>query len=154
MDLQQAAAQLIGLTAEVEGLAAERHLVEWMPMIVRALQAGVEPADASNHAAADSWRTVYLTLRSIEKISQIVTALLDVNHVDTFSTPELWKAVATLLVHPHAWVKLLSSRLLGALFARIWKLAEKAPLAKDNRLEAVIALQVRVWPLLTTASFS
>jgi len=33
-------------------------------------------------------------------------------------TPRLWKAVTSLLRHPHTWVKILASRLFGLLFAR------------------------------------
>jgi U3 small nucleolar RNA-associated protein 20 len=122
IQLQRAAAQLIGLTAEVEGDAAERHLPAWLPLMLHTLQDGVKTISVAEiEAGPEQWRTLYFTLRSLEKIGQQISGLFAVNlaaEAVTALQSQLWDAVAMLLRHPHAWVKLLCSRLLGAMFSR------------------------------------
>ena len=122
-DVQRVAAQLVGLVVEVEGEACEKRLTKWLPEMVEVLEDGAEAIGDVEGAtsAGEGWRFLYYTLRSLEKLATALPGVLDgsVNGKGIRELiPRLWRAVTGLLRHPHTWVKMLASRLVGALFAR------------------------------------
>ena len=147
-ELQRAAAQLVGLAVEVEGVAVEKRLPSWLPVMVEALESGAAEA-AEEEQQGDAWRIVYYTLRSLEKLGQLLPGMLDGavsgEGLRERVTP-LWEAITSLLRHPHTWVKLLAARLVGALFARcnppaVSRMASGAVELKLGGCGAVIALR-------------
>ena len=70
--LTRAAAQLVGLVAEVEGEQFERHFGRALPAFVTCLESEAEAAEAGPVVeaaeAAEGWQNAYHTLRTVERV--------------------------------------------------------------------------------------
>lgn len=92
--------------------SAEKALSLLWPVIVSASQspAAAEEAESDLNEQLE-WSRVYQALQATLKVLQYFPKLT--NPADD----QAWAAVRTLLLHPHAWIRAASARLLGALFA-------------------------------------
>ncbi|KAJ1498391.1 U3 snoRNP protein [Coelomomyces lativittatus] len=65
-----------------------------------------------NASNLTGWEIIYFSLLSLEKLFQAFPSL-----PESADTQELWSDIVELLLHPHQWIRLVSSRLLGILFS-------------------------------------
>ena len=74
--------------------------------------------DSNNNNNTDTWQEAYYCLVLLEKILHIAPTMLSLSSSsDSPSSPAThgcWSAMCLLLLHPHAWVRKASARLLGA----------------------------------------
>eukprot|EP01113_Clastostelium_recurvatum_P037903 TRINITY_DN5592_c1_g1_i2.p1 TRINITY_DN5592_c1_g1~~TRINITY_DN5592_c1_g1_i2.p1 ORF type:complete len:2641 (+),score=780.53 TRINITY_DN5592_c1_g1_i2:1138-7923(+) len=126
--LRRAAAQLIGIFSEsMDRASFEPHLQRLVPSVIANLQTtlqdaaklvqdmqeaheGTEP-DLANTPEAETWPIAYYTLHSLEKVFQHNPS----TPVSLFGS--VWSMLSAFLEHPHGWVRLAASRLLGVYLA-------------------------------------
>ncbi|KAI6693975.1 hypothetical protein NL676_021685, partial [Syzygium grande] len=117
--LWSAAAQVLGLLVEVMKKGFHKHISSVLPVARSVLQSAVssvasDQLDLPDEAAIPFWRDAYYSLVMLEKI------LHQFQHL-TFEAEfeDIWTAVSELLLHPHMWLRNISSRLLAFYFAAI-----------------------------------
>ncbi|KAJ2719960.1 U3 snoRNP protein [Coemansia sp. Benny D115] len=77
------------------------------------LAAGLHIGDDPEEAALAYWETAYIALNTFAKFAKIS----EKNCFGTHGQAPIWLLAAKHLVHPHPWVRLAASRLLGTYFA-------------------------------------
>ncbi|KAK9808411.1 hypothetical protein WJX73_001754 [Symbiochloris irregularis] len=124
--LHRAAAQALGLQAQAEGPRFARRVPKLLPATLSALRgAGSPQADGLDRPDADSdagyWHGKYSVLVLLEKLATYSPS--SVRWQEGQVAQQVWEAVASLLVHPHQWVRGAVARLLGLAFdqAAIWE---------------------------------
>jgi len=126
--LQRLAAQVCGLFVDVEGKNFERRIATVLPIIASAITPEQfeqeEPVEDGEHLRSSGGihrfkdHLLFNTLSLLAKI--IKECQLIKNPSRQQEMTRIWESVEVHLLHPHAWVSLVSSRLLGLLFAA-WK---------------------------------
>ncbi|EFJ49017.1 hypothetical protein VOLCADRAFT_104545 [Volvox carteri f. nagariensis] len=134
--LRRAAAQTLGIVAEVEGAKFAKRLAEVAPGVLRILERQValgadggeedpwvtsldeESADAE--AACPGWQEAYYCLLLLEKVAAQASSALawptgraPASAAAPPLVPELWEATVRLLLHRHMWVRKAAARLVG-----------------------------------------
>ncbi|KAL3724550.1 hypothetical protein ACJRO7_029686 [Eucalyptus globulus] len=117
--LWSAAAQVLGLLVEVMKKGFHKYISSILPVARSVLQSAIssvasDQLDLPDEAAIPFWKEAYYSLVMLEKI------LHQFQHL-TFEAEfeDIWTAVSELLLHPHMWLRNISSRLLAFYFAAI-----------------------------------
>ncbi|XP_015574070.2 small subunit processome component 20 homolog [Ricinus communis] len=119
--LQSTGAQALGLLVEVMTKSFQKHISSILPVSRTILQ-------ASAHVVADRpsldlsvevvplWKEAYFSLVLLEKILHHFQHLSFKRDLE-----DIWEAVSELLLHPHPWLRNISSRLVAFYFATATK---------------------------------
>ncbi|CAN4120834.1 unnamed protein product [Withania somnifera] len=117
--LWSAAAQVLGLLIEVLKDGFQKHIDSLLTVVRTILQSAVNvltnnQVNLPNDATISSWKEAYYSLVLFEKI---------LNQFPKFcfgkDLEDLWEAVCELLLHPHLWLRNISSRLVSCYFAAV-----------------------------------
>lgn len=126
--VQRLAAQVWGLFVEVEGKNFDRKLTNLLPIISDAIvperfegeECGNDKEDDSNGQISKRPKDhlLFNVLSLLAKIMKECQVIKNPSRQEEMT--KIWGSVEEHLLHPHVWVRLASSRLLGLLFAA-WK---------------------------------
>ncbi|GAV59009.1 LOW QUALITY PROTEIN: DRIM domain-containing protein, partial [Cephalotus follicularis] len=130
-----AGAQVLGLLVEVIKKDSQmekdfqRHIDNLIPVTRRILQSAVKVVttrniDPSNGATILFWKEAYYSLVMWEKILHHFHDLPLERDLE-----EIWEAICELLLHPHMWLRNISSRLVALYFATVTKASREKSLA-------------------------
>ncbi|KAL8494904.1 hypothetical protein ACS0TY_019169 [Phlomoides rotata] len=115
-----AAAQVLGLLVETIGKGFQAHLDRVLPVMRSIFQSAISAVtssnqqDSSDDAVVPFWKEAYYSLVMLEKIlGQFHNMFLDKELED------IWETICELLLHPHLWLRNISSRILSSYFARV-----------------------------------
>lgn len=109
---QRLAAQLSGIFVTVERENFQFRMKELLPEIVKLLDKS--HSDSANEENRDSDLLLIQTLYAIIKMTQhCPSGLKDEANADIVNT--MWEKIIYHLVHPHMWIRSLTSRLVGTL---------------------------------------
>eukprot|EP00897_Mesotaenium_endlicherianum_P002352 jgi/Mesen1/2144/ME000152S01235 len=121
--LWRPAAQVSGFAVEVMPAAFGRRFDEWLPLAVgilrraqlawRAAEAeeaegGSQEQDVEGSQVAPMWHEAYFFLVAMEKVFHKMPHVMLQEQLQEF-----WTLASDLLLHPHLWVRKVSTRLLG-----------------------------------------
>lgn len=117
--LWSAAAQVLGLLTEVLKDGFQKHIDSLLPVMKTILQSAVDvltnnQVNLSNDATISSWKEAYYSLVLFEKILNQFPKLCFRKDLE-----DLWEAICELLLHPHQWLRNISSRLVSCYFATV-----------------------------------
>jgi U3 small nucleolar RNA-associated protein 20 len=126
--LRRASLQLFGIFAE----GRNEILAQNTGSVMACLRSSLESEDSD-------WEQHYFSLVSVEKVVNKSSVTLEEQH-------ELWSAVVSELSHPHLWVRMTASRVIG------YQLAQIDPKAIDKDNESNSFLVVKKGSLYDLAS--
>ncbi|KAK9288950.1 hypothetical protein L1049_017421 [Liquidambar formosana] len=117
--LWSAAAQVLGLLVEVMKKGFQRHINSVLPVTRSILQSAVNvitdsQLDLSNEATVPFWKEAYYSLVMLEKILHQFNELCLERDVE-----DIWEAICEFLLHPHVWLRNISSRLVALYFSMV-----------------------------------
>ncbi|KAJ3260764.1 U3 snoRNP protein [Boothiomyces macroporosus] len=118
-EMQLISCQLIGILVEAFGEQSKLWLLKWFEHLNDALQICLDDWNENLEAISeldqelDKWEIGYMALKSISKILKVYPTVLFCENGD------LWEKIVALMLHPHQWIRLICSQLLGSLFAHI-----------------------------------
>ncbi|OWM88808.1 hypothetical protein CDL15_Pgr020762 [Punica granatum] len=112
-----AAAQVLGLLVEVMKKAFQTHISSILPATRSILHSAVNAIanhelEVSEKATPPLWKEAYYSLVMLEKILQQFPHLSLVPELE-----DTWELISELLLHPHMWVRNITSRLVAFYFA-------------------------------------
>jgi len=122
--MQWAAAQVLGLFVEAEGMRCLAEMEALLPAMVNVVAEGVRREEESklsvfeeadyNDDQADSvaWRPLYFTLCALEKLFRLKAALFADGRL-----AGLWQPLEKAMLHSHVWPRTAANRVLGLAFA-------------------------------------
>ncbi|ORX62666.1 hypothetical protein DM01DRAFT_1314200 [Hesseltinella vesiculosa] len=120
-NLQRAACQVYGLVLDVIGKdfkMAPQLIARLSVLINTGHQQWVDALaakDEDDDMEVDvPWETTYYSLNTMSKLTTLFPKLTYAS-----DTAPLWQAIQSLLLHPHAWIRSSTARLLGAYFAGV-----------------------------------
>lgn len=120
-ELQSAAAQALGLLVEVTKKGFQRDTLKnsVLPVTKNILQSAVSEVtnsqqDLSNGVTVPHWKEAYFSLVMLDKFLQQFNELCLESDLQ-----ELWGDICELLLHPHIWIRNISSRLLAFYFTKV-----------------------------------
>ncbi|XP_038874757.1 LOW QUALITY PROTEIN: small subunit processome component 20 homolog [Benincasa hispida] len=119
--LWNVAAQVLGLLVEVEALKEgfERHIQTVLPVARGILQSVVdvtmnEQIDISAETTITFWKEAYYSLVMLEKLMHRFPQLFFKNDFE-----DIWEMISHLLLHPHMWIRSISTRMIASYFRKI-----------------------------------
>ncbi|WCJ33154.1 ARM repeat superfamily protein [Euphorbia peplus] len=123
--VQSTGAQVMGLLVEVMTKKFKNHVSTILPASKTILQGAANVV--TNRTSLDIsdevsplWKEAYYSLVLWEKILHHVDGLIFQQDLE-----DIWKSVCELLLHPHPWLRNISSRLVAFYFASVTKAEEK-----------------------------
>ncbi|XP_050365350.1 uncharacterized protein LOC126783867 isoform X2 [Argentina anserina] len=112
-----AAAQVLGLLVEVEAMKKQfhKHLNSVLQVTKSILQSAIRGVTQDSHETViPLWKEAFYSLVMLEKVlNQFDDLCFDRDLQD------IWEAICELLVHPHMWLRCISSRLVAFYFASV-----------------------------------
>ncbi|KAK9122055.1 hypothetical protein Syun_019672 [Stephania yunnanensis] len=116
-NLWSTAAQVSGLFVEVLKRGFERHINSVLPVVKKILKSSLDAVanrqrDDSEVAAFPLWKEAYYSLVMLEKMLVQFPELYLERDLE-----EVWEAICEFLLHPHSWLRSISSRLLSRYFS-------------------------------------
>ncbi|XP_068744813.1 small subunit processome component 20 homolog [Montipora capricornis] len=125
VSLQRLAAQVCGLFVEVEGKNFERKLVTLLPIISNAIapeqvetEESVEDEESHGNSQVSQRTKDHLLFNALSLLAKIIKECNVIKNPGRQQEMEtIWVSVEGHLLHAHSWIRLVSSRLLGLLFA-------------------------------------
>uniref|UniRef100_A0A1J3E191 U3 small nucleolar RNA-associated protein 20 n=1 Tax=Noccaea caerulescens TaxID=107243 RepID=A0A1J3E191_NOCCA len=117
-NLQAAAAQVLGFIIDAMKKTFRKHINNTLQDAKTIMESAVHACslqlqDAVEEAGVPFWKEAYYSLVMIEKM---LKQFPDLNFGKDFE--DIWKMVFKFLLHPHAWLRKISCRLLNNLFLR------------------------------------
>ncbi|WOK99438.1 small subunit processome component [Canna indica] len=117
--LWSASAEVLGLLVEVMVKGFQEHVNSVLNVARGILESSIHAAsnegfDNLKEAAIPLWKEAYYSLIMLEKMLQYFPEL----YFDT-NLEELWVLICKLLLHPHIWVRNISSRLVASYFLSV-----------------------------------
>ncbi|KAE8036875.1 hypothetical protein FH972_009508 [Carpinus fangiana] len=117
--LWSAAAQVLGLLVEVMKKEFQRHVNRVLPVTRKILQSAISVVtsrqlDVSKEIAVAFWREAYYSLVMLEKMLRQFNYLCFESDLE-----EIWEAICKFLLHPHMWLRHISTRLISFYFASV-----------------------------------
>ncbi|XP_004305310.1 PREDICTED: small subunit processome component 20 homolog [Fragaria vesca subsp. vesca] len=113
-----AAAQVLGLLVEVEVMKKRfhKHINNVLQVTKRILQSAIDAVthDSPHETAIPFWKEAFYSLVMLEKILNRFHDLCFDRDLE-----EIWEAICELLLHPHMWLRCISSRLVAFYFASV-----------------------------------
>lgn len=137
--LWSAAAQVLGLLVEVMKQGFQKYLSNVVPVIGRILHSGVNnlvnsQLDLSSEATVPLWKEAYYSLVLLEKIlSQFQKFCFEKD------LEEIWEVICEFLLHPHLWLRKISSRLVAFYFSHVTEGCRETLLMRPSRLFLIAA---------------
>ncbi|XP_071927577.1 uncharacterized protein [Coffea arabica] len=124
--LWSAAAQVLGLLVEVMKQGFQKHISDVLPMMRRILQSAVNhiaisQLNVSNEAGVPLWKEAYYSLVLLEKILNQFQKLCFEKDLE-----EIWEMICEFLLHPHLWLRNISSRLVTLYFTHVTESCREA----------------------------
>ncbi|RUP48500.1 hypothetical protein BC936DRAFT_144478 [Jimgerdemannia flammicorona] len=119
-NLQRAACQVYGLVVEASGERFKKSIPTLISRLVQMLEVSkkitsdMEQAQDDNMEIDVEWEISYYALTTFGKVLKQFPSV-----TYSQSTQPIWFLINDHLLHPHAWVRLSSSRLFGVYFASI-----------------------------------
>ncbi|KAG6678404.1 hypothetical protein I3842_14G078800 [Carya illinoinensis] len=115
--LWSAAAQVLGFLVEVMKKGFERHVNRVLSVTRKSLQSAIgavtcRQLDFSEEPTVAFWREAYYSLVMLEKMLHQFPDLCFQSDLE-----DIWEAICELLLHPHMWLRHISSRLIALYFA-------------------------------------
>ncbi|XVF65313.1 hypothetical protein PTKIN_Ptkin09bG0238000 [Pterospermum kingtungense] len=114
--LWSAGAQVLGLVIEVMKKNFQRHISSILPVTKSILRSALDAVtnswmDLSDQATLPFWKEAYYSLVMLEKmLHQFHDLSLEKDLED------IWEMICELLLHPHAWLRNVSNRLIALYF--------------------------------------
>ncbi|XP_048334306.2 uncharacterized protein LOC107422300 isoform X3 [Ziziphus jujuba] len=125
--LWSAAAQVLGLLVEVEVMKTEfqRHISTILPVARSILQSTISgvtntPLTVCDEFIVPFWKEAYYSLIMLEKMLHQFQDMCFKRDLE-----DLWEAICELLLHPHMWLRNISSRLVALYFATVTETSKK-----------------------------
>ncbi|XP_062109162.1 uncharacterized protein LOC133819824 isoform X2 [Humulus lupulus] len=123
--LWSAAAQVLGLLVEVLKKGFQKHISSVLPRARTVLKSAIndfndKSQDYSDEATIPFWKEAYYSLIMFEKILQEFHDLCFEGDLE-----DVWDAICELLLHPHTWLRDISSRLVAFYFSAVTELSRK-----------------------------
>ncbi|KAF8986162.1 U3 snoRNP protein [Entomortierella lignicola] len=128
--LQRAASQVYGLAIEAFGPAFKKQIPTLLPRLKFALESSLQIMEEAQEQAAQvdkfedqdqdamdldaEWEVGYYALNTFTKLVKQFPTVINSSEVTT-----LWPLIREHMLHPHAWVRLSSTRLFGVFFSGI-----------------------------------
>lgn len=117
--LWSAAAQVLGLLVEVMEKGFQRHVNRVLPVTQKIVRSAInvitdKELDISEESTVAFWREAYYSLIMLEKMLHQFHELCFESDLE-----EMWEGICDLLLHPHIWVRSISSRLIALYFSRV-----------------------------------
>ncbi|MQL78120.1 hypothetical protein Taro_010527 [Colocasia esculenta] len=111
--LWSAAAQVLGLMVDVLKKGFRIHVDNILPVAKRIMESSISMATSKEVGdAVPLWKEAYYTLVMLEKmLSQYPELYFNRSNKD------LWEAICKFLLHPHAWLRGISNRILALYFS-------------------------------------
>ncbi|KAF2288910.1 hypothetical protein GH714_022732 [Hevea brasiliensis] len=118
--------EVLGLLVEVMNKSFQKHISSILPVSKTILQAAVGVASESpaldlHDEAVPLWKEAYYSLVLLEKI---LHHFHDLSFEKDFE--DIWEAVCELLLHPHPWLRNISSRLVAIYYATVTKASKES----------------------------
>ncbi|KAB1216916.1 hypothetical protein CJ030_MR4G016071 [Morella rubra] len=115
--LWSAAAQVLGLLVEVMKRGFERHVNRVLHVARKILQSAIGAVAGRQLNVAEEpdvafWREAYYSLVMLEKMLHQFHELCFKSDLE-----DIWEAICELVLHPHMWLRHISSRLIALYFA-------------------------------------
>ncbi|KAJ3273507.1 U3 snoRNP protein [Terramyces sp. JEL0728] len=116
-EMQLISCQLVGILVEAFGEQSKAWLARWMGNLNSSLEKCLGDWKSSLESLSEldqeleNWELGYIALKSISKVLKVYPSSIFINN------DHIWGNIAALMLHPHQWVRLLCSQLLGSLFA-------------------------------------
>eukprot|EP00124_Ichthyophonus_hoferi_P003712 Ihof_evm2s341 gene=Ihof_evmTU2s341 len=116
--LKRAALQVTGLFVEVMGSQFERHVVVCLPLLCAEISKDTQENADDEEGEDDSvmqgnWPILYYSLTTLYKLCTAMPKIMEANSPHQRQLMELWTHIHLHLLYPHAWVRLVASRVLG-----------------------------------------
>uniref|UniRef100_A0A803Q1W1 ARM repeat superfamily protein n=1 Tax=Cannabis sativa TaxID=3483 RepID=A0A803Q1W1_CANSA len=124
--LWSAAAQVLGLLVEGQKKGFEKHIrSSVLPRARTILKSAIDDyndrsQDYSDEATIPFWKEAYYSLIMLEKILHEFHDLCFEEDLE-----DVWDAICELLLHPHTWLRDISSRLVAFYFSAVTELCKK-----------------------------
>ncbi|XP_043723794.1 small subunit processome component 20 homolog [Telopea speciosissima] len=117
-NLWSAAAQVLGLLVEALKKRFQRHINKILPVTKNILKSAFDVVrdkqlDYSDEGTILFWKEAYYSLVMLEKMLLQFPEL----HLKRDLQVSIWKAIREFLLHPHMWLRNISSRLVALYFA-------------------------------------
>nr|XP_039257179.1 small subunit processome component 20 homolog [Styela clava] len=115
---QQLAAMLVTIFAEVENMEFKRHLPELMPLILHIFDECVEDAEQKDNTSDDVSNEdhfLFHLLSAFHSILRLCKLTLEQTWNEKVSL--MLQKVETVLLHPHMWVRIIATQILGTVFS-------------------------------------
>ncbi|XP_022722560.1 small subunit processome component 20 homolog isoform X3 [Durio zibethinus] len=114
--LWSAGAQVLGLVIEVMKKSFERHISSILPVTKSILRSAIDAftnsqMDLPNEATIPYWKEAYYSLVMLEKMLHQFRDLSLERDLE-----DIWEMICELLLHPHAWLRNVSNRLIALYF--------------------------------------
>ncbi|TYJ14812.1 hypothetical protein E1A91_A10G142700v1 [Gossypium mustelinum] len=114
--LWSAGAQVLGLLVEVMKKNFQRHISSILPVTKRILHSAIDAftnmmMDLPDEATIPFWKESYYSLIMLEKMLHHFHDLIFERELEV-----IWEMICELLLHPHAWLRNVSNRLLSLYF--------------------------------------
>ena len=120
IQLKQVSCQVIGLIVECFETRAKKWIPGWIPKITECLKLCIEEWKATIEGCEldqdlQNWEVGYFALKTLTKLIRHFPDQLIIGE----EGDRVFNLISELLTHPHQWIRLFASRLLGALFSHI-----------------------------------
>lgn len=156
------AAQVLGLLVEAMQSGFQKYINQVLPVMRRIIHSAVDVVrnrnpDPSTEGAIPFWKEAYYSLVLLEKVLHQFPDLYLAKDLE-----DIWEMICELLLHPHMWLRDVTSRLLALYFASATK-ANNAnvkklpvlPLTKPSTLFLIsVSLCCQVKKFLTDTTVS
>ncbi|KAL4289520.1 hypothetical protein GQ457_14G012480 [Hibiscus cannabinus] len=111
-----AGAQVLGLVIEVMKKNFQKHISRILPVTKRILHSAIDAftntdMDLSDEATIPFWKAAYYSIVMLEKMLHQFRDLSFERDLE-----EIWEMICELLLHPHAWIRNISNRLIAFYF--------------------------------------
>ncbi|XP_021290199.1 small subunit processome component 20 homolog isoform X1 [Herrania umbratica] len=117
--LWSAGAQVLGLVIEVMKKGFQKHISRILPVTKRILHSTIDALtntemDLSDESTIPFWKEAYYSLVMLEKM------LLQFHDLSfERDLEDIWETICELLLHPHAWLRNVSNRLIALYFTNM-----------------------------------
>ncbi|KAJ3000279.1 U3 snoRNP protein [Globomyces sp. JEL0801] len=142
-ELKQVACQLVGLVIDAFGDRAKKWIDDWKLSLTGSLTItlnewkNLQNDNTNIDEELEYWELGYMSLKSVTKMLRAFPSI-------TTNSPDLWSVVTQLLLHPHQWIRLLASQLIGSIFSFIDPSTRKlvaSAVGKSNTQESYFLLK-------------
>jgi len=112
--LRRTSAQLFGIffEARIDFMKRNNRIDELISHLHKYLDMEIRSIDNANVLLGKQWEMCYFCLQSLDKLNEQVPEI-------TWKYTDVWKCCVKLLIHPHPWVQLTSSKIIQSHLSRL-----------------------------------